>query len=54
MDVDYNLVSSGGHFGKDYLPWEMDDDELLDEIYGTKNVDRDYAEWLNKRFSEKK
>ena len=54
LDVDYNLVSSGGHFGKDYLPWEMDDDELLDEIYGTKNVDRDYAEWLNKRFSEKK
>ena len=22
LDVDYNKVSSGGHFGKDGLPWE--------------------------------
>lgn len=26
LDVDYNKVSSGGHFGKKGLPWEMDDD----------------------------
>ena len=23
LDVDYNKVSSGGHFGKSYLPWEI-------------------------------
>ena len=32
LDVDYNLVSSGGHFGKDMLPWEMDD-EMIDDVY---------------------
>ena len=23
LNVDYNRVSSGGHFGKENLPWEM-------------------------------
>lgn len=54
LDVDYNYVSSGGHFGKDYLPWEIEDEELLDEIYGEgANTNRPYAEFLNKRFSNK-
>lgn len=26
LDVDYNDVSSGGHFGKSWLPWETDED----------------------------
>ena len=30
LDVDYNTVSSGGHFGKYWLPWE-NDEELTDE-----------------------
>lgn len=34
LDVDYNVVSSGGHFGKSRLPWEMDDEEA-DDIYGS-------------------
>lgn len=34
LDVDYNDVSSGGHFGKSRLPWEMDDEEA-DDIYGS-------------------
>lgn len=34
LDVDYNNVSSGGHFGKSRLPWEMDDEEA-DDIYGS-------------------
>lgn len=38
LDVDYNLVSSGGHFGKDMLPWEMDD-EMIDEVYGNHEFD---------------
>jgi len=33
LDVDYNTVASGGHFGKDWLPWEMDE-ELAEDIYG--------------------
>ncbi len=33
LDVDYNYVSYGGHFGKDWLPWEMDDEEA-DAYYG--------------------
>ena len=35
LDVDYNDVSSGGHFGKDWLPWEIDE-EMADAIYGSK------------------
>lgn len=34
LDVDYNDVSSGGHFGKDWLPWEIVDDEEVYRIYG--------------------
>lgn len=34
LDVDYNTVSTGGHFGKDWLPWEMDDEDI-EEMYGT-------------------
>lgn len=30
LDVDYNDVSSGGHFGKNWLPWEMDDEIAAD------------------------
>lgn len=33
LDVDYNDVSSGGHFGKKRLPWETDEEEAGD-IYG--------------------
>ena len=33
LDVDYNTVSSGGHFGKGWLPWEMDDEDAND-LYG--------------------
>ena len=33
LEVDYNTVSSGGHFGKDWLPWEMDE-ELAEDVYG--------------------
>jgi S-adenosylmethionine synthetase len=54
LDVDYNLVSSGGHFGKDYLPWELEDEELIEEIYGAnQSEDNSYASWLHKRFSDK-
>lgn len=35
LDVDYNDVSAGGHFGKSTLPWEMDDEDI-DVIYGTE------------------
>lgn len=35
LDVDYNDVSSGGHFGKKWLPWEMDEEEAND-IYGNE------------------
>jgi len=35
LDVDYNDVSAGGHFGKKWLPWEMDD-EMLHDIYGNE------------------
>ncbi len=31
--VDYNDVSAGGHFGKDWLPWECDD-EIAGDLYG--------------------
>ena len=33
LDVDYNDVAFGGHFGKDQLPWEMDD-EYIEDIFG--------------------
>lgn len=33
LDVDYNKVSWGGHFGKEDLPWEMDDEEV-EAVYG--------------------
>ena len=33
LDVDLRDVSYGGHFGKDWLPWEIDE-ELAEEIYG--------------------
>lgn len=33
LKVDYNDVSSGGHFGKGWLPWEMDE-ELAEDMYG--------------------
>lgn len=32
LDVNYNDVSSGGHFGKSWLPWEIDD-EMIGELY---------------------
>ncbi len=32
-EVDYNTVSSGGHFGKCCVPWEMEDD-VLDILFG--------------------
>lgn len=35
LDVDYNDVSSGGHFGKNWLPWEMDD-EIAADFFGKK------------------
>lgn len=35
LDVDYNDISSGGHFGKKWLPWEMDEEEAKD-LYGNK------------------
>ena len=35
LDVDYRDVSYGGHFGKDGLPWEMDD-ECIEDIFGDK------------------
>lgn len=28
LDVDYNDVSSGGHFGKEWLPWEMNEKDV--------------------------
>ena len=34
LDVDYKDVADGGHFGKDWLPWEIDD-ELAEDIYGS-------------------
>ena len=34
LDVDLRDVSYGGHFGKDWLPWEIDE-ELAEEIYGS-------------------
>ena len=34
LDVDYNTVSYGGHFGKGWLPWEMDDEDAA-ELYGS-------------------
>ena len=33
LDVDLRDVSYGGHFGKDWLPWEIDE-ELAEAIYG--------------------
>ena len=27
LNVDYNRISSGGHFGKLFMPWEMDEEE---------------------------
>ena len=33
LDVDLRDTSYGGHFGKDWLPWEIDDEEA-EEIYG--------------------
>ena len=30
LNVDYNDVSCGGHFGKKWLPWEMDDETASD------------------------
>ena len=54
LDVDYNFVSSGGHFGKEYLPWEIEDEELIAEFLdGRKTANHQFGEWLNKRFSEK-
>ena len=35
LQVDYNKVSTGGHFGKPMLPWEMDEEDA-DALYGTK------------------
>ena len=35
LDVDLRDVSYGGHFGKDWLPWEIDK-ELAEEIYGSE------------------
>lgn len=54
LDVDYNFVSSGGHFGKEYLPWEIEDEELIAEFLDErKTTNHQFGEWLNKRFSEK-
>ncbi len=33
LKVDYNDVSAGGHFGKNWLPWEAED-EIAADIYG--------------------
>lgn len=33
LDVNYNDVSAGGHFGKNWLPWEVED-EIAADIYG--------------------
>ena len=33
LKVDYNAVSSGGHFGKEWLPWEMDEEDA-EYLYG--------------------
>lgn len=33
LNVNYNDVSSGGHFGKQWLPWEMDDEDA-EHLYG--------------------
>lgn len=33
LKVDYNDVSAGSHFGKNWLPWEADD-EIAADIYG--------------------
>lgn len=33
LNVDYNDVSSGGHFGKKWLPWEMTEEDAND-LYG--------------------
>lgn len=53
LDVDYNFVSSGGHFGKEYLPWEIEDEELIAEFLdGRKTANHQFGGWLNKRFSE--
>ena len=30
LDVDYNMVSAGGHFGDNGMPWELDDEEVED------------------------
>ena len=34
LDVDYRDVAYGGHFGKNWLPWEIDE-ELAKDIYGS-------------------
>lgn len=36
LNVDYNDISSGGHFGKKWLPWEMDDEEA-DAMFGEED-----------------
>ena len=33
LDVDYKDVAYGGHFGKNWLPWEIDE-EKAEDIYG--------------------
>ena len=33
LDVNYEDVAFGGHFGKDWLPWEMDD-EFIEDAFG--------------------
>lgn len=33
LNVDYKDVAYGGHFGKNWLPWEIDE-ELAEDIYG--------------------
>lgn len=35
LNVDYNEVSAGGHFGKKCMPWEMDD-EMANDLYGNE------------------
>lgn len=35
LDVNYNDVSAGGHFGKKWMPWEMDD-EMANDLYGNE------------------
>lgn len=35
LDVNYNDVSAGGHFGKKWLPWEMDD-KMANDLYGNE------------------